>query len=46
MKSLKERNMEYKEFYKSVELDVITFASEDIIVTSDGTNSATPFEDE
>ena len=29
--------MEYKELYKAVELDVITFASEDVIVTSNGT---------
>ena len=38
--------MEHKELYRAVELDVITFASEDVIVTSDGTNSSTPFEDE
>ena len=41
-----EISMEHKELYRAVELDVITFASEDVIVTSDGTNSATPFEDE
>ncbi len=29
--------MEHKELYKTVELDVITFASEDVIVTSNGT---------
>ena len=46
MKSVKEINMDNKELYKAVELDVITFASEDVIVTSDGTNSVTPFEDE
>ena len=36
--------MEHKELYRAVELDVITFASEDVIVTSNGNN--TPFEDE
>ncbi len=29
--------MEHKELYKAVELDVITFASEDVIVTSSST---------
>ena len=33
----KEISMEHKELYKAVELDVITFASEDVIVTSNGT---------
>ena len=41
-----EISMEHKELYRAVELDVIAFASEDVIVTSNGTNSATPFEDE
>ena len=36
--------MDNKELYKAVELDVITFASEDVIVTSG--SSVTPFEDE
>ena len=30
-----EISMEYKELYRAVELDVITFASTDVIVTSD-----------
>ena len=40
-----EISMEHKELYRAVELDVITVASEDVIVTSN-TNSTTPFEDE
>ena len=39
-----EISMKHKELYKAVELDVITFASEDVIVTSG--SSVTPFEDE
>ena len=34
----KEIRMENKEIYKSVTLDVITFASEDVIVTSNTTD--------
>ena len=34
----KEIRMETKEEYKSVTLDVITFASEDVIVTSNTTD--------
>ena len=44
MKSYKEIGMEHKELYKTVELDVITFASEDVIVTSDK-GSGTPIEE-
>ena len=40
-----EIRMKHKELYRAVELDVITFASEDVIVTSDSDNT-TPFEDE
>ncbi len=40
-----EISMKHKELYRAVELDVITFASEDVIVTSDS-DSATPWEDE
>ena len=32
-----EISMKHKELYRAVELDVITFASEDVIVTSNGT---------
>ena len=44
VKSYKEIGMEHKELYKAVELDVITFASEDVIVTSDK-GSGTPIEE-
>lgn len=39
-----EISMEHKELYRAVELDMITFASEDVIVTSG--SSVTPFENE
>ena len=44
VKSYKEIGMEHKELYKTVELDVITFASEDVIVTSDQENGLPPEE--